>query len=98
MALQSLTATFSVDTKHGDNLEFVLSDGDQYEYYETKLWVMLCENLRRYGAVVECSHYGDVHFTIEYTNPADLPVISTIFEDTVKQWCVQCSINEMKTS
>lgn len=98
MALQSLTATFSVDTKHGDKLEYVLSDGDrdQYEYYEGKLWAMLCESLRGSGGVLcECSHYGDVLFTIEYTNIEDLPVISTIFENTVKHWCNKYDINEM---
>lgn len=101
MALQSLTATFSVDTIHGDKLEYGLADGDrdQYEYYETKLWGMLCTSLRNSGgAVVESSHYGDVLFTIEYKSIEDLPVISTIFENTVKHWCVQCGINEMKTS
>lgn len=101
MALQSLTATFSVDTKHGDKLEFVLSDGDrdQYDYYEGKLWAMLCESLRGSGGVVDgCSHYGDVLFTIEFTNIEDLPIISTIFENTVKHWCVKWGINKMKTS
>lgn len=98
MALQSLSATFSVDTKHSDDLEFVLSDGDrdQYEYYEGKLWSMLCENLRGSGGVVGgCQHYGDVLFTIEYTSVEDLPVISTIFENTVKHWCYKYGINEM---
>lgn len=98
MALQSLTATFSVDTKHGEDLEFVLSDGDhdQYDYYEGKLWAMLCESLRGSGGVVDgCSHYGDVLFTIEFTNIEDLPVISTIFENTVKHWCNKYDINEM---
>lgn len=99
MALQTLTATFSVDTKHGDKLEFMLSDGDrdQYEYYESNLWGMLSNSLRNSGgAVTETSHYGDVLFTIEYTNTEDLPTISTIFENTVKQWCVQYGINEME--
>ena len=98
MALRSLTATFSVDTKHGDKLEYVLSDGDrdQYEYYETKLWGMLCENLRGSGGfVAECSHYGDILFTIEYTSVEDLSVIRIIFENTVKHWCNIYDINKM---
>lgn len=98
MALESLTATFSVDTKHGDDLEFVLSDGDrdQYEYYEGELWAMLCTSLRNSGGAVSgSSHYGDVLFTIEYTSVEDLPVISTIFENTVKHWCNKYDINKM---
>lgn len=98
MALLDLRATFSVDTDHTCKLEQVLSDGDrdQYEYYEGKLVEMLIFGfINTTAKVSNTCNYGSVLVGIEFTDINELPLITQIFENTVKHWCHKYGINEM---
>lgn len=99
----SWSAWFSVDTVHGDRLEFVLGFNEErlhhdQDHYSDVLWDMLRDALKSEAnlRVGEKQMYGDVSFQLVSDYKEYLSRGLAICDKTVKAWINKYRVNNMK--
>ncbi len=101
--VDNYTMSFYVDTDHGSDIEFVLSDAEKRnnkdeDYYLTCLIDILNHWLSRFSgtSVQETSQYGSIHIMVSAKVFSDLSAIKTACSYAVNDWRNRYRINQMK--
>ncbi len=108
ISVESFSAWFSVETKHGSRLEFVLSDADDrngnprhhehvFTTYVDHLWGMFKGEFERSKtiSVREVSEYGDVMFLVQAATAAELDKALARCGVVVGRWINKYRVNHM---
>lgn len=98
------SVTFDIQTEHGSNLEFVLTDAMERNggrNYLDLLWDALDEALKRtriYGAeIVERTLYGHVSFRLNVLKQEDLPGCLKVCSNAAQAWAKRYRVNSMRS-
>jgi hypothetical protein len=94
---------FSVSTRHGAKLEFVLRDAEDRLHLDAgycgdALWSMMNEALgnANVGEIIERTSYGTEEFLVCAPTPGDLQLALAICSTTVEDWKRVYRVEEMK--